>query len=629
MSTSKQFFHYGFLALAISLASACGDSKKHGSGDNPDPQSPAPSVTRTGVLTDSAISGVQYSSSPSGLSGTTDINGQFQYRDGDRVTFTVAGVALPAVAALERMTPTTLAEALFAGDETKIGNATINLAILFQSLDDDGVALNGINIRNDASLNAFTPATDLAQAPETFVLEGTRGGESGEISAIDPVEALSHYYRNELMGTWRASAVRETVVFGAEKPAESIDFELSDDVGFIFAFDGDESGRFIYGTWDTASETDEERTGDIAVGDVRYPEGEDDLVIRLDGTGSRVWSDAGSSTDPDEPLMHGDVSVKLKGSKLVITNVYEEDVDEDGEEDTVTAVFTLDRVNNSKDSLLGAWVEQHDHETGDGLVEDSFESGPVGALSFGYGVSGVLMVYLSDSLLAYFVTDIDDEQQEAGTGFGRNGLIVASYSRSGDSITVGNIKHDGVSTDASGPLLAGDDATYTHGPVAANGRTAVLNYVPGDADEAEEVTRFLSTAELAAFPVPMIGGYWAVTEETTTGCPAGSGAIQAEGYGLYFEDGQWWFAAGNGDDESGWIEDHLPGTLTGNSLAWEGTYGWASGSVEQRTTATVSGNGWQSRLSGTSTWTWTDGSNPENTCTGTTRFTGIPGEHST
>ena len=49
--------------------------------------------TQTGILLDSAVGGVSYNTS-SNLSGLTNTNGQFQYRSGDQVTFSVGETVL-------------------------------------------------------------------------------------------------------------------------------------------------------------------------------------------------------------------------------------------------------------------------------------------------------------------------------------------------------------------------------------------------------------------------------------------------------------------------------------------------------------------------------------------------------
>jgi hypothetical protein len=70
------------------MLSACG-------GDGADASSPAP--VQTGVLTDSYVQGVAYSAAPSGKSGTTGVNGAFDYQTGDTVTFKIGSVTLGSV----------------------------------------------------------------------------------------------------------------------------------------------------------------------------------------------------------------------------------------------------------------------------------------------------------------------------------------------------------------------------------------------------------------------------------------------------------------------------------------------------------------------------------------------------
>ncbi len=70
------------------MLSACGD------GDGTD----APSPAQIGVLTDSYVKGVSYSAAPSGKSGTTGTNGEFEYQTGDTVTFKIGSVTLGSVA---------------------------------------------------------------------------------------------------------------------------------------------------------------------------------------------------------------------------------------------------------------------------------------------------------------------------------------------------------------------------------------------------------------------------------------------------------------------------------------------------------------------------------------------------
>ncbi len=71
------------LAAGLVLAS-CG-----GGGDGGGGAVGSTSPVFTGVLVDSPVQGLPYSTSPSGLSGRTGPNGEFQYRSGDDVLFTM------------------------------------------------------------------------------------------------------------------------------------------------------------------------------------------------------------------------------------------------------------------------------------------------------------------------------------------------------------------------------------------------------------------------------------------------------------------------------------------------------------------------------------------------------------
>jgi len=55
------------------------------------------SSTQTGVLSDSYVKGVAYSAAPSGKTGATGTNGEFDYLAGDTVTFKIGGVTLGSV----------------------------------------------------------------------------------------------------------------------------------------------------------------------------------------------------------------------------------------------------------------------------------------------------------------------------------------------------------------------------------------------------------------------------------------------------------------------------------------------------------------------------------------------------
>jgi hypothetical protein len=80
-----------YLAVAGSLVlTGCLNS----SGD--DSSTPTAAVQLTGILSDSAVKGVAYSSS-SGITGNTGATGDFKYAAGDKVTFKIGTITLGSV----------------------------------------------------------------------------------------------------------------------------------------------------------------------------------------------------------------------------------------------------------------------------------------------------------------------------------------------------------------------------------------------------------------------------------------------------------------------------------------------------------------------------------------------------
>lgn len=93
----KQVFKFSFLFLACSLAlTGCGGGGSSNSG-------PAPSgisATHTAIFSDAPVIGLTYKASPSNIQGTTNAKGEFNYKTGDSVTFSVAGITLGTVSNL-------------------------------------------------------------------------------------------------------------------------------------------------------------------------------------------------------------------------------------------------------------------------------------------------------------------------------------------------------------------------------------------------------------------------------------------------------------------------------------------------------------------------------------------------
>ena len=68
-----------------------------------------------GVFKDGAVAGINFESS-SGLTGITNASGEFDYREGDRVSFTLGGIDLGSVTGAAVLTPVEVMEATGTAD---------------------------------------------------------------------------------------------------------------------------------------------------------------------------------------------------------------------------------------------------------------------------------------------------------------------------------------------------------------------------------------------------------------------------------------------------------------------------------------------------------------------------------
>jgi VCBS repeat-containing protein len=115
--------------------------------------------TVTATLVDGIVAGVAFATS-SGLTGMTDDNGAFEYREGDSVAFMIGSVVIGTA------TPEDLAAGqVFLQDLADVARSDLNdeyvenMAVLLQSLDADGNASNGISIT--ASTHAALDGADI------------------------------------------------------------------------------------------------------------------------------------------------------------------------------------------------------------------------------------------------------------------------------------------------------------------------------------------------------------------------------------------------------------------------------------------------------------------------------------
>ena len=175
------------LGIFVLVLSACGK------GDGQariEPTEPPPPPRLVGQLVDSLVEGVDYQTS-SGITGITNIDGEFEYQQFDTVTFTIGGITLGSAPAARYLSPVELTEST---DPT--AQAALNQLVFLQSIDEDGdPAVGGITI---------SEATRSAAASQT--LDFTSPNFAAEVAAVvaaitepdatvvSESDALDHFY---------------------------------------------------------------------------------------------------------------------------------------------------------------------------------------------------------------------------------------------------------------------------------------------------------------------------------------------------------------------------------------------------------------------------------------------------
>lgn len=300
-------FKISALALAVALTACGGGGSSSGGSSNPPTSS---GDTETGVFTDSAVAGINYQTSPGNKSGKTNALGEYNYVEGDTVTFSIGDTALPAVTATGRVTPADMAD----GNDADV---VINVLRLLQTLDDDGNPDNGITISQQTLDDFIGKDVEVNQPAAAFETEvETAIGET----LVTEEDAEAHFAASQqadLRGSWL----------------------FEDDFGnnVLSFLDG---GRYII-SHSNADDGDQE-AATAEWGEYTWDPVSGDLTLTVsgqsDGTG-------GLSDLSDET-----VKLELVDNQFVLS-VGELSDDQYEADDTIT--FTA--IKNASNPLVGAW----------------------------------------------------------------------------------------------------------------------------------------------------------------------------------------------------------------------------------------------------------------------------------
>ena len=202
-------------ASVILLLVACGggsDDSGDMMDDGGDGDDRGDTLTLTGFLVDSGVQGVAFSSTPSGLSGLSGAGGAFTYVSGDTLGFSVGNIMVGApVPGRYRISPKTIADSTVAAGGVPTGvsadDIATNVAVFFQTFDDDGNPDNGIVIGSDVTAAAGGKSLEFAQPTDEFVQDPvlTQLAQDTGHEVVDPAAASAHTERStreQLAGSW-------------------------------------------------------------------------------------------------------------------------------------------------------------------------------------------------------------------------------------------------------------------------------------------------------------------------------------------------------------------------------------------------------------------------------------------
>ncbi len=183
VSPTRVVYCYAFFIFIVITFVGCSS----GSGES-DLQSPDSQTLKTGVLVDSPVENVEFETPTQ--SGSTNSDGEFSYRDGESIQFSIGNLAFPKVSARTIITPLTLAGVFSVTDQ----QAT-NIARLLLSLDENANPDDGITIPAGAAAVASPINFDVDSASfenDPAVLDLVADSGSVNTVLISEADAQAH-----------------------------------------------------------------------------------------------------------------------------------------------------------------------------------------------------------------------------------------------------------------------------------------------------------------------------------------------------------------------------------------------------------------------------------------------------
>jgi hypothetical protein len=125
------------------------------------PNEPTSVTVLTGKFIDAAVQGLTFETATQ--NGVTNENGEFQYVEGEEITFKVGEVTIGSVIANEEITPIDIAQVVDASASIE-SPISKNIAAFLQTLDEDQDHTNGINLTADVTAAMGVQSVDFSSS---------------------------------------------------------------------------------------------------------------------------------------------------------------------------------------------------------------------------------------------------------------------------------------------------------------------------------------------------------------------------------------------------------------------------------------------------------------------------------
>lgn len=188
--------------LFLTISTIFGLAGCSGGGDSSIPDT---SGANTGIFVDSPVSNIGYKTET--LEGVTNSLGEYEYNDGETVTFFIGDLVFPSVLATDIVSPLNIVQTLDTSDPT-----VINMIRLLQTLDTDGNPDNGITISDTAKSTAtqvdFTLSeTDFESSSAVVSLISNAGQDITVTALVSTTDAIAHFEQElapalAIIGSW-------------------------------------------------------------------------------------------------------------------------------------------------------------------------------------------------------------------------------------------------------------------------------------------------------------------------------------------------------------------------------------------------------------------------------------------